>query len=103
MLFATGNSYGRNTARAAAPDRGHARRLLFGVWCCDVRELFLWSVLCAKKMYVQVGTAVYSMVKKRYIQNRNTPDLVRVRIYSKNVVVLMLFTYAFVFVIIRSS
>ena len=60
-------------------------------------------MLCAKKMYVQVGTAVYSMVKKRYIQNRNTPDLVRVRIYSKNVVVLMLFTYAFVFVIIRSS
>ena len=31
LLFAAENSYGRNTARAAAPGRGHARRLLFGV------------------------------------------------------------------------
>ena len=55
LMFAARNSYGRSTARAAAPGRGHARRLLFGVWCCDVCELFL---CCAKhKNFTGTATA----------------------------------------------
>ena len=47
---------------------------------CGVCDLFL-VVLCAKNIYIYtpVGTAVYSMVKKRYIQNRNTYEYVYVR------------------------
>ena len=51
---------------------------------CGVCDLFL-VVLCANT-YIQVGTAVYPMVKN-YIQNRATSDLIRVRIHSKYMVV----------------
>ena len=77
LLFTAGNSYSS----------------------CGVCDLFL--VLCAKyiHIYTPVGTAVYSVIKKRYLQNRNTSNLIRVTLLF----VLMSFPYVFVFAIICSS
>ena len=66
---------------------------------CGVCDLFV-VVLCAK---IYTGRCCCLPMAKRYFQNRNTSDLIQVRLYSELVLVLMSFTYVFVFVIICSS